>query len=239
MVLIPFIGTVLGAAAVFFIRRSTNEKLQKLFLGFASGVMLAASVWSLLLPAIEGGWVPAAVGFVLGFASMVGLDEAVPKICNSKGLKLSPSAMLILAVTLHNLPEGMAVGAAAAGWNGVDPGEMAKLFVLSTGIGVQNIPEGAIISAPLAANGVNKARAFSLGALSGAVEPLGAVITLLLTAFITPILPYILAFAAGTMVYVVFEELTPEMHSGTKSRLAIAGVALGFTLMMVLDVTLG
>lgn len=242
--LVPFVGTAIGASAVFFMKRRMTSGTRKAFLGLASGVMLAASVWSLLIPAMEaeklrGGihWLPAVVGFLAGVAAMIGLDAAIPRLCRARGLRLGPNAMLVLAVTLHNLPEGMAVGVAWAGAG--TEAAAAEAFLLSLGIAIQNLPEGAIISAPLAAGKTKKLRAFALGAASGIVEPIGAVVTLALTALITPILPYILAFAAGAMVYVVFEELTAEIHSGGQSFPGVCGTAVGFALMMLLDAALG
>ncbi len=250
---IPFLGTVLGSGVVFFLKGAMNERLQKTLLGFASGVMIAASVWSLIIPAIEmseqsGGiaWLPALVGFLLGMFFLLLLDMFVPHIhVNSespegKKSKLGKSLKLVLAVTLHNIPEGMAVGVLFAG---VASGEMAisgaAAFALALGIAIQNFPEGAIISAPLVGTGISKRRAFAYGAMSGIVEPLGAVLTILLTSLIVPVLPYILSFAAGAMMYVVVEELIPGSQAGKHSNAGTIGVALGFSLMMVLDIALG
>ena len=232
---LPFVGTALGASAVFFIRKKPSDSTRKAFLGFACGVMLAASVWSLLIPAVEVHWAIAAAGFMAGVGAMVGLDASIPRLARSRGLAMGPEAMLVLAVTLHNLPEGMAVGVALAGAE-VD-GSLAEALLLSLGIAIQNLPEGAIISTPL--TGRKKLRAFCLGTASGIVEPLGALLTLWLTAFLSPALPFVLAFAAGAMVYVVFEELAAEIHSGPHSFHGTIGMALGFTLMMVLDAALG
>ncbi len=250
---IPFLGTVLGSGVVFFLKGAMNDRLQKTLLGFASGVMLAASVWSLIIPAIEMSeqsgkipWIPALVGFLLGMFFLLVLDMLVPHIhVNSesregKESKLGKSLMLVLAVTLHNIPEGMAVGVLFAG---VASGEMAisgaAAFALAAGIALQNFPEGAIISAPLVGTGLSKRRAFAYGAMSGIVEPLGAVLTILLTSLVVPVLPYILSFAAGAMVYVVVEELIPGSQTGEHSNAGTVGVALGFSLMMVLDIALG
>lgn len=219
--------------------------MQKTFSGFASGVMLAASVWSLLIPAMEtqrelGGihWLPAVTGFLAGNLVMICLDVGCRQLSRKSGKTLSPNMLLTLAVTLHNLPEGMAVGVV---WAGSD-GSLAALygaFVLSVGIAVQNLPEGAIISAPLFASGKKKLHAFALGAASGIVEPLGAALTLGLTSVVRPILPYVLSFAAGTMVYVVFEELSPEMQKGKQNFAGVLGMAAGFGLMMLMDAALG
>jgi ZIP family zinc transporter len=250
---IPLAGTILGASMVFFLKSEMKPLIQKLLLGFASGVMIAASVWSLLIPAIDmaeeqGGvaWLPATVGFLLGIGFLLLLDSVIPHLHidsdKPEGAKstLGKKAMLVLAVTLHNIPEGMAVGVVFAGVlaNNVSI-SAAGAFALSIGIAIQNFPEGAIISMPLIGNGISKPRAFSYGFLSGVVEPIGAVITILLTSLIVPVLPYILAFAAGAMIYVVVEELIPEAQSGNHSNIGTIGVALGFTLMMILDVALG
>ena len=252
-ILIPFAGTTLGAAMVFFMRKEMNERLQKLLLGFASGVMIAASVWSLLIPAIdmaeqEGGtaWVPAAAGFLLGMGFLLVLDTVTPHLHfteeNPEGMPahLKKTTMLVLAVTLHNIPEGMAVGVTFAGVLAENSMmTLAGAFALSVGIAIQNFPEGAIISMPLKGQGLSKSRAFVYGALSGIVEPVAAFLTILLTSFVLPLLPYLLAFAAGAMIYVVVEELIPEAQSGNHSNVSTIGVALGFTLMMILDVALG
>ncbi|MDR2605819.1 MAG: ZIP family metal transporter [Oscillospiraceae bacterium] len=252
--LIPLAGTVLGSAAVFLFRRELNATVQKCFLGFASGVMIAASVWSLLIPAINiaessGGvpaWIPAAVGFLAGVGFLLLLDGLIPHLhlnSNSpEGRKssLGKSAMLILAVTLHNIPEGMAVGVVFAGLIAGNAGvSIAGSFALSIGIALQNIPEGAVISMPLIGNGMRRRRAFLYGTLSGVVEPIGGLITVALTSLITPALPYILSFAAGAMIYVVIEELIPEAQAGEHSDMGTVSAAIGFTLMMILDVALG
>ncbi len=252
-IITPLIGTALGASTVFFVKGELKPKIQKALLGFASGVMIAASVWSLIIPAIEmseGGslptWFPPTVGFLLGMGFLLVLDSIIPHLhLNSdkpegKKSKLGKSAMLILAVSLHNLPEGMAVGVVFAGMQaGNSTMSVASAFALAIGIALQNFPEGAIISAPLLNTGVSKRRAFSYGVLSGAVEPIGAILTILLTSLVVPILPYILAFAAGAMIYVVVEELIPESQSGEHSNIGTIGVAAGFAVMMIMDVALG
>lgn len=250
---IPLLGTTLGAAMVFVMKREMSAGLQKALLGFASGVMIAASVWSLLLPAIEmartaGGtaWVPAVTGFLFGMGFLLLLDSVIPHLhLNAERPEGRPSGlgksfMLVLAVTLHNIPEGMAVGVVLAGMlSGGSAITTAGAFALAVGIAVQNFPEGAIISMPLVGAGLTRRRAFLYGFLSGVVEPIGAVLTILLTSLVTPILPYILAFAAGAMIYVVVEELIPEAQAEPHSNIATIGVAVGFALMMVLDVALG
>lgn len=251
--LIPFLGTTLGAATVFLMKNKMNSKIEKLLLGFASGVMIAASIWSLLMPSIEMAenqniisWVPAAVGFLLGILFLLILDSIVPHVhLNSsepEGIKakLKKTTMLVFAVTLHNIPEGMAVGVTFAGALIGNAGiTMAGAFALAIGIAIQNFPEGAIISMPLKSEGISKWKAFIYGTLSGIVEPIGAIITILLTNAVVPILPYLLSFAAGAMIYVVVEELIPEAQSGEHSNIATIGVAIGFVIMMILDVALG
>ncbi len=250
---LPFLGTVLGAGTVFFLKKSMGLRLQKLRLGFASGVMVAASVWSLLIPAIEmseaaGGvaWIPAVVGFLLGMGFLLVLDTVIPHLHlneehpEGRPSSLGKSFMLVLAVTLHNIPEGMAVGVVLAGMlEGSTVITTASALALAIGIAVQNFPEGAVISAPLVSNGLSRPKAFFYGAMSGIVEPIGAILTILLTSVVTPVLPYILAFAAGAMIYVVVEELIPESQAGAHSNIGTVGVAMGFALMMVLDVALG
>ena len=250
---LPLLGTLLGAATVFFLKGAMSDRLQKVLLGFAAGVMIAASVWSLLIPAIEmeessGGiaWLPAVVGFLLGIGFLLLLDTIIPHLhLNSdcpegKPCGLGKSFMLVLAVTLHNIPEGMAVGVVLAGMiEGSTAVTAASALALALGIAIQNFPEGAVVSAPLVSSGLSRRRAFLYGAASGVVEPIGAIATILLTAFVTPILPYILSFAAGAMIYVVVEELIPESQSGTHSNIGTIGAALGFALMMLLDVALG
>ena len=251
--LIPLLGTMLGSAFVFFMKDEMSECVQKSLLGFASGVMVAASVWSLLIPAMEmeevkGAWsvVPAAVGFLAGVGFLLLIDELTPHLhvgsSQPEGLrsKLSRTAMLALAVTIHNLPEGMAVGVVFAGAEqGAANISIASAVAVSLGIAIQNVPEGAIISMPMRAEGNSRWRAFMLGSLSGAVEPVGGLAVILLASLQTPILPYMLAFAAGAMIYVIVEELIPEASSGEHSNLSTIGFAIGFVLMMVLDVVLG
>lgn len=253
VILIPFLGTSLGAACVFFMRKTLSDGVQRALTGFAAGVMVAASVWSLLIPAIEqssdmGGWsfVPAFVGFWVGVLFLLLLDHIIPHLHAKSGQQEGPQSqlaratMLVLAVTLHNLPEGMAVGVIYAGFlSGNTQITAASALALSIGIAIQNLPEGAIISLPLRAEGESKWKAFGGGVLSGVVEPIGAVLTLLMAQLIVPALPYLLSFAAGAMMYVVVEELIPEMSQGKHSNLGTVFFAVGFTLMMVLDVALG
>ena len=251
--LIPLLGTMLGASFVFFMKRDMPERLQKALLGFASGVMVAASVWSLLIPSIdmshgEGAMqvVPAAVGFLLGMGFLLLIDELTPHLHvgsnKPEGLKvrLSRTAMLALAVTIHNLPEGMAVGVVFAGTqDGQTNISFMSALAMSIGIAIQNIPEGAIISMPMRAAGNSRWRSFIIGSLSGVVEPVGGLLIILLASLFLPAMPYLLAFAAGAMLYVVVEELIPEASQGTHSNLSTIGFAIGFVLMMVLDVVLG
>ena len=242
-VLIPFVGTSLGAAAVFVITKKISVSFRSAMLGFAAGVMIAASVWSLLIPAIEmteksrgGAWLPATVGFLAGILILPAADLILKKREKKESVR-SRDKMLFLAVTLHNVPEGMAVGVVFAGALAGGAVPLYEAFALSVGIAVQNFPEGAIISMPLGAEGMKKPRAFLYGVMSGAVEPAAAVVTMALTSVITPVLPYILAFAAGAMIYVVTEELIPDAKEGGSA--GTVGVAFGFALMMLLDVTLG
>ncbi len=251
--LIPLLGTMIGAAFVFLMKNEMSLRVQKSLLGFASGVMVAASVWSLLIPAMEmeeakGVWsvVPAAVGFLLGMGFLLLLDEVTPHLHigtnkpEGPHSRLSKTAMLALAVTIHNLPEGMAVGAVFAGAEEQLVGlSLTSVLAVSIGIAIQNIPEGAIISMPMRAAGNSKWRSFAIGSLSGIVEPLGGLIIILLASVMTPILPYLLAFAAGAMLYVVIEELIPEASEGEHSNVSTIGFAIGFVLMMVLDVVMG
>jgi len=251
--LIPLLGTMLGSAFVFFMKDEMSPRVQKTLLGFASGVMVAASVWSLLIPAMEmeadkEAWsvLPAAVGFLLGIGFLLMLDELTPHLhlgtSQPEGPKsrLSRTAMLALAVTIHNLPEGMAVGVVFAGAEQGAAGlSLASAVAVSIGIAIQNIPEGAIISMPMRAEGNSRWRSFALGSLSGAVEPVGGLAVVLLASMLTPILPYFLAFAAGAMFYVVVEELIPEASAGKHTNLSTIGFAVGFVLMMVLDVVMG
>ncbi len=250
---IPLLGTMLGSAFVFMMKDQMSVKLQKALLGFASGVMVAASVWSLLIPAMEinagqGAMavIPAAVGFLLGIGFLLIIDVLTPHLHISTDIPegprshLSRTAMLALAVTIHNLPEGMAVGVVFAGAQiGTTSISYASAIAISLGIAIQNIPEGAIISMPMCAAGNSRWRSFLIGSLSGAVEPVGAIIVLMLTSTVLPVLPYLLAFAAGAMFYVVVEELIPEASSGQHSNISTIGFALGFVLMMVLDVIMG
>ncbi len=249
---LPFLGTMLGSAFVFFMKDEMPARLQKALLGFASGVMIAASVWSLIIPGIEmsadmGKWsvMPAAVGLLAGMFFLLLIDKATPHLhmgnSSPEGPRshLSKVAMLSLAVTIHNFPEGMAVGIVIAGaMQGGEWISAAGAMAMSLGIAIQNIPEGAIISMPMKAAGGSKMKSFVMGTLSGAVEPLGAVIVILLASVMTPILPYLLAFAAGALIYVVIEELIPEASAGEHSDWSTIGFAIGFVLMMVLDVVL-
>ena len=250
--LIPFLGTVLGSAMVFLMKNKMNKKVEKLLLGFASGVMIAAAIWSLINPSIEIAseqgkiaWIPAAVGFILGMTFLLVLDSVIPHMHlesdKPEGVKskLKKTTMLVLAVTLHNIPEGMAVGVIFAGAMLGNTGiTMAGALALAVGIAIQNFPEGAIISMPLKSEGVSKPKAFLYGALSGIVEPIGALVTIFLTSLVVPVLPYLLSFAAGAMIYVVVEELIPESQAGEHSNLGTVGVAIGFVIMMILDVAL-
>lgn len=250
-ILIPFLGTSLGAFMVFFMKNNLNKKTEKLLLGFASGVMIAASVWSLIMPSIEMAekegiiaWLPATIGFILGMLFLLIVDMVLPYLENSEFQKeknkFYKNAMLVFSVTLHNIPEGMAVGVAFAGILMENPAvSLAGAFALSIGIAVQNFPEGAIISMPLKSEGMSKTRAFIYGVLSGIVEPIAAFITIMLTSLVVPVLPYLLAFAAGAMIYVVVDELIPEAQKGDFSSLGTIGVTIGFLIMMILDVALG
>ena len=246
--LIPFLGTALGSAFVFFMKREMPALVQKVLLGFASGVMVAASVWSLLIPALEMGdgttkVVDPVIGLLAGFAFLLLIDYITPHIhpggeAEGPRSRLSRTAKLALAVTIHNFPEGMAVGVAIAGALAADF-NMAGALALSLGIAIQNVPEGAIISMPLRAEGNSRWKAFGIGALSGIVEPVGGALVLLLASAVLGIMPFMLAFAAGAMLYVVVEELVPEYSQGKHSNIGTVGFALGFALMMVLDVVLG
>ena len=246
--LIPFLGTALGSAFVFFMKKEMPPLVQKILLGFASGVMVAASMWSLIIPAIEMGSgtsavVPTTIGLLAGFAFLLLVDYVTPHIhasgeAEGPQSRLSRTTKLALAVTIHNFPEGMAVGVAIAGALTADF-NMAGALALSLGIAIQNIPEGAIISMPIRAEGNSRPKAFGIGTLSGIVEPIGGALVLLLATSILGIMPYMLAFAAGAMLYVVVEELVPEYSQGEHSNIGTIGFALGFALMMVLDVVLG
>ena len=252
-VLIPFLGTALGSACVFFMRRQLSHTVQRALSGFAAGVMVAASVWSLLIPAMEGAaslgrwaFVPAVAGFWLGILFLLLLDHLIPHLhldaerAEGPRSRAARTTMMVLAVTLHNIPEGMAVGVVFAGLlSGAAEITAGGALALSVGIAIQNFPEGAIISMPLHAEGKTKGRAFLGGALSGAVEPLGALLTILFAGLLVPVMPYLLAFAAGAMLYVVVEELIPEMAAGEHSHVGVLCFALGFSLMMALDVALG
>ena len=252
-ILIPFLGTSLGAACVFFMKQSLSDAVQRSLTGFAAGVMVAASVWSLLIPAIEQSeglgkfaFVPAAVGFWVGILFLLLLDHVIPHLHQNSNKAEGPkgelrrTTMMVLAVTLHNIPEGMAVGVVYAGYlAGSAQISAAGAMALSLGIAIQNFPEGAIISMPLRAEGMGKGRAFLSGMLSGIVEPIGAVLTILAARLIIPALPYLLSFAAGAMLYVVVEELIPEMSQGKHSDIGTIFFAVGFSVMMALDVALG
>ena len=253
-VFLPFVGTVIGSAFVFFLKGQMSVPLQRSLTGFASGVMVAASVWSLIIPAMEQSehmgklsFIPAFVGVWAGFLFLLALDHLIPHMhmnsqcpegvcCNSLG----KSTMMVLAVALHNLPEGMAVGVVVAGWMaGNESISAAGAIALSLGIALQNLPEGAIISMPLKSNGMKRGKAFGYGVASGIIEPIGAIGTILLANLVVPVLPYLLAFAAGAMLYVVVEELIPEMSEGEHSNIGTIFFAVGFSLMMMLDVALG
>lgn len=252
-ILIPFLGTTLGAACVFFMRRQFSDTVQRILTGFAAGVMVAASIWSLLIPATEQSadmgklsFVPALVGFWIGVLFLLGLDHLIPHLharsdkAEGPKSRLEKTTMMVLAVTLHNIPEGMAVGVVYAGLlSGSAQITIAGALALSLGIAIQNFPEGAIISMPLRAEGESKKKAFFSGVLSGAVEPIGAVLTILGARLIVPALPYLLSFAAGAMLYVVVEELIPEMSQGEHSNIGTIAFAVGFSVMMVLDIALG
>ena len=251
-ILIPFLGTGLGAAMVFTLKKNISENLQKILTGFAAGVMVAASFWSLLQPALESSeamgklsFVPAAIGFLIGVGFLLLLDEVTPHMHFNKqeeGPKsgLKRTTKLILAVTLHNIPEGMAVGVVYAGFLSGSAGiSSAGALALALGIAIQNFPEGAIVSMPLRAEGMGKGKTFLFGVLSGAVEPIASLVTILAAGAVVPVMPYLLAFAAGAMMYVVVEELIPEMSEGAHSNLGTIAFSLGFVLMMILDVALG
>ena len=250
---LPLTGTVLGSAFVFFLKKQMSELLQKCLLGFAAGVMIAASVWSLIMPSIEMaeqlgviGWLPAAVGFLLGMGLLLLVDHFLPHLHIDSPVPegvpstLKRPTMLIFAVALHNLPEGMAVGVVLAGFLTGQTGiTLAAVIALAVGIAIQNVPEGAIISMPLVSCGLTRRRAFVYGLLSGVVEPIGAALMVVLVGVLTPTLPYILSFAAGAMMYVVVEELIPETQAGRHTNIGAISVAIGFVLMMILDVALG
>ncbi len=250
--LIPFIGTTLGAACVFFMSKEMNRYIQKILLGFASGVMVAASIWSLLIPAIDMSdglgkltFIPATAGFLFGMIFLLALDHWIPHMhldrkTEGPHSKLKKTTMLVLAVTMHNIPEGMAVGVVFAGvLSGESVIALTGAIALSIGIAIQNFPEGAIISMPLKSEGISRFKAFVYGTLSGIVEPIAAFLTLIFSKFLIPLLPYLLAFAAGAMLYVVVEELIPETSEGDHSNIGTIGFAIGFVIMMILDVALG
>ncbi len=252
-IVIPFVGTCLGAALVFLMKNKINHCLEKILLGFASGVMVAASIWSLLIPAIEQSntlqklsWLPATIGFLMGMVFLLLLDSIIPhlhlKSEKPEGSKTNfkKTTMLILAVVLHNIPEGMAVGITfASAYAGNLEVTISSAFVLSIGIAIQNFPEGAIISLPLKMEGFSKTKSFFSGVLSGFAEVFGAIVTILLAQIVGAIIPYLLAFAAGAMVYIVIEELIPDSQTGGHSNLATIGFAIGFVMMMILDIALG
>ncbi|MBP8969467.1 MAG: ZIP family metal transporter [Lachnospiraceae bacterium] len=251
--LIPFVGTALGAGCVFFMKKEMGPKLQKSLTGFASGVMVAASIWSLIIPAMDLtenmgklSFLPAVIGFWLGILFLLLLDCIIPHLhlnaeeAEGPKTKLQKTTMMVFAVVLHNIPEGMVVGVVFAGLISGNVGVTAGgALALSIGIAIQNFPEGAIVSMPLAAGGMGKKKSFLNGVLSGAVEPIGAALTILATSFVLPLMPYLLSFAAGAMMYVVVEELVPEMSEGEHSNIGVIMFAVGFTLMMALDVALG
>lgn len=251
--IVPFIGNTLGASFVFLLRHGMGERFQKALLGFAAGVMIAASVWSLIIPALEASesgplpaWFPVTAGFLLGMFTLLLIDHFTPHMHvgseEPEGMRsgLKKPTMMLFALAIHNLPEGMAVGAVLAGFLAGDANiALPAVAALSIGIAIQNIPEGAVVSLPLASNGFSRLKAFGTGTACGAVEPLGALLMLTVTGLATPALPYILAFAAGAMMYVVTEELIPETQQGQHTNIGTIGVAIGFALMMVLDVALG
>ena len=253
IILIPFVGTLVGASTVLFTRNRSLERTQKIFIGFAAGVMVAASVWSLIMPSIELSvdmgrlsWLPAAIGIILGMLFLLMLDNLVPHQHLSSDTPEGPRSalgkrhMLMLTVTLHNIPEGMAVGAVVAGaLSGNADVSMAAASALAIGMAIQNIPEGAIISLPLRTEGMTRRRSFLYGGLSGIVEPVSALVMILLFEYISPVLPYLLSFSAGAMLYVVVEELIPETQQGKHSNIGTIAFAIGFVVMMILDVALG
>ena len=251
-ILIPFLGTALGAGCVYMMKDSLNRSVQRGLTGFAAGVMVAASIWSLLIPAMNYSehlgklaFLPAAIGFWLGMLFLMLLDKVVPHLHmfsnENEGpkAKLDKDTMLMLAMTIHNIPEGMAVGVVYASLLTGDGTSVAAALALSIGIAIQNFPEGAVLSMPLRSNGASRGKAFAYGVLRGVVEPLGAILTILAASYVVPVLPYLLAFAAGSMMYVVVEELVPEMSEGEHSHIPVLLFAAGFTLMMILDVALG
>ncbi len=250
---VPFLGTSLGSACVFFMKKQMNRTLQRVLTGFAAGVMTAASVWSLLIPAIEQSdnmgrlaFLPASLGFMAGMMFLLLLDNIIPHLhmfsdeAEGIKIKLPKNTMMLFAVTLHNIPEGMAVGVVCAGMlYGTGNITSAGVLALALGIAIQNFPEGAIISMPLRAEGMSRTKAFVMGVLSGAAEPVGAALTILAAGLVVPLMPGLLSFAAGAMIYVVVEELIPEMSEGEHSNSGTVSFAVGFTAMMILDVALG
>ena len=251
-IIIPFLGTTLGSAMVFLLKDKLNSKVEKVLLGFASGVMIAASIWSLIIPSIDlsehlkFSWLPATIGFLLGIGFLLLLDTIIPHMHlnnnEPEGIKtkIKKQNLLMFAVTLHNIPEGMAVGVVLAGaYYGNELLTISGALTLAIGIALQNLPEGAILSMPLKSEGVSKQKAFLMWTLSGIVEPIAAFLTLILAKYVTPVLPYLLSFAAGAMIYVVVEELIPEAQEGKHSNIATIALAIGFALMMILDIALG
>ena len=243
-ILIPFVGTCLGSFFVFFLKKDLDPKFHKIMSGFASGVMIAASIWSLIIPSVELAesqyrmvWIPAVVGLLLGVLFLIYVNKVSDKIQSNSGKGIN---MLMFSVTLHNIPEGVAVGVCFTSvLSGNIEVSLLSAIILAIGIAIQNIPEGAIISMPMQLDGVSKKKSFLTGVMSGIVEPIASLITIILINIVVPLLPYLLAFAAGAMIYVVIEELIPEMHSGNKSFLGIISLIVGFSIMMILDITLG
>ena len=243
-ILIPFVGTCLGSFFVFFLKKDLDPKFHKIMSGFASGVMIAASIWSLIIPSVELAesqyrmvWIPAVVGILLGVIFLIYVNKVSDKIQSNSGKGIN---MLMFSVTLHNIPEGVAVGVCFASVISGNIGvSLLSAIILAVGIAIQNIPEGAIISMPMQLDGVSKKKSFLTGVMSGIVEPIASLITMILINIVVPLLPYLLAFAAGAMIYVVIEELVPEMHSDNKSAWGIISVIIGFSVMMILDITLG
>lgn len=243
-ILVPFVGTCVGSFLVFFLRKDLGDKFQRIMVGFAVGVMLAASVWSLIIPSIEMAvtqynfeWIPASVGLLLGVLFLIFVNKFSDRLVSKNSKNMN---MLLFSVVLHNIPEGMAVGVCFAGVLSGNTGvSLLSAIVLAIGIGIQNIPEGAIISMPMKLKGLSKKQAFLTGVMSGVVEPIAALITIALLNIVVPLLPYLLSFAAGAMIYVVVEELIPEMHSENKSVLGVISLIVGFVIMMILDITLG
>ena len=243
-ILIPFVGTCLGSFFVFFLKKDLDPKFHKIMSGFASGVMIAASIWSLIIPSVELAesqyrmvWIPAVVGLLLGVLFLIYVNKVSDKIQSNSGKGIN---MLMFSVTLHNIPEGVAVGVCFTSvLSGNIEVSLLSAIILAIGIAIQNIPEGAIISMPMQLDGVSKKKSFLTGVMSGIVEPIASLITIILINIVVPLLPYLLAFAAGAMIYVVIEELIPEMHSGNKSFLGIISLIVGFSIMMILDISLG